>query len=146
MFGWNNSFTYKQFDLSIFFRGSIGNHVFNGPRAAYANNTYLLGTNAINDPLLYELKGQSSQICSYYIEDASFVRLDNMSLGYTFKLPNHSVFNNARIYLAGQNLLVLTKYKGLDPEVDLDGLYPGIERREFYPKAKTFTFGVNLSF
>lgn len=146
LFGWNNSFTYKQFDLSIFFRGSIGNHVFNGPRAAYANNTYLLGTNAINDPLLYELKGQSSQICSYYIEDASFVRLDNMSLGYTFKLPNHSVFNNARIYLAGQNLLVLTKYKGLDPEVDLDGLYPGIERREFYPKAKTFTFGVNLSF
>lgn len=146
LFGWNNSFSYKQFDLSIFFRGSLGNHVFNGPRAAYANNTYLPGTNAINDPLIYKLKGQSSQICSYYIEDASFVRLDNMSIGYTFKLPSASLINNARIYLAAQNLFVLTKYKGLDPEVDLDGLSPGIEKREFYPKAKTFTFGVNLSF
>lgn len=146
IFGWNNSVRYKQFDFSVFFRGTLGNDVFNGPRAAYGNNTYLIGTNALNDPLIYQLKGQNSQISSFYVEDASFVRLDNIALGYSFNTNNIPWLSKARVYVAGQNLFVLTKYKGLDPEVRLHGLDPGIENREFYPKAKTFTLGLNLSF
>lgn len=158
LFGWNNSLRYKNWDFSVFFRGSIGNEVFNNPLAGYGNNTYLIGTNALNTPLVYQLKGQSSQICSYYVEDASFVRLDNMSLGYTFNTSKIGWLDKARIYLAAQNLFVLTRYSGLDPEVEIgrmtpgsgmdsgSGLAPGIEYRDFFPKSRTFTVGFNLTF
>ncbi len=158
LFGWNNSLRYKNWDFSVFFRGSIGNEVFNNPLAGYGNNTYLIGTNALNTPLVYQLKGQSSQICSYYVEDASFVRLDNMSLGYTFNTNKIGWLNKARIYLAAQNLFVITRYSGLDPEVEIgrmtpgsgmdsgSGLFPGIEYRDFFPKSRTFTVGFNLIF
>lgn len=158
LFGWNNSLRYKNWDFSVFFRGSFGNEVFNNPLAGYGNNTYLIGTNALNTPLVYQLKGQSSQICSYYVEDASFVRLDNMSLGYTFNTGKIGWLDKARIYLAAQNLFVLTRYSGLDPEVEIgrmtpgsgmdsgSGLAPGIEYRDFFPKSRTFTVGFNLTF
>jgi TonB-linked SusC/RagA family outer membrane protein len=146
IFGFNNTINYKNFDFSVFFRGTLGNDVFNNPRCAYANNTFLIGTNALNDDLIYKLNGQSSQICSFYVEDGSFVRLDNMSVGYTFNTSKISWLNKARVYMAGQNLFLLTKYTGLDPEVSLSGLAPGIEYRDFYPKSKTFTLGFNLTF
>lgn len=153
-FGWNNTFTWKNWDLGFFFRGSIGQKVFNNPRAAYGNNTFLIGTNALNDPLVYQLT-ESSRICSYYIENASFMRLDNMSLGYTFNTKKIGWLDKARVYVAGQNLFVITGYKGVDPEVEIfrgeitdadAGLSPGIEHRQFFPKSRTFTFGVNLTF
>ncbi|MDF9830831.1 TonB-dependent receptor [Parabacteroides sp. PF5-6] len=153
-FGWNNNLRWNNFDMSLFFRGTIGNKVFNNPRAAYANNTYLIGTNALDDPLTYTMK-ESSRICSYYLEDASHIRLDNMSIGYTFNTKNIGWLDKARIYVAGQNLFVITGYKGTDPEVELyrgaatdddAGLSPGIENRQFFPKSRSFTFGVNLTF
>lgn len=153
-FGWNNSFSWKSWDLSFFFRGSIGQKVFNNPRAAYGNNTFLIGTNALNDPLVHQLT-ESSRICSYYIENASFMRLDNMSLGYTFNTKKIDRLDKARVYVAGQNLFVITGYKGVDPEVEIfrgeitdadAGLSPGIEHRQFFPKSRTFTLGVNLTF
>ncbi len=147
-FGWNNSFRYKAVDFSFFFRGSIGNDVLNHVRMAYAQPGYLIGSNALDDPLTYQLK-EVPKFCSYYIENASFVRLDNVTLGYTFNTKNINWLDKARIYVTGQNLFVITSYKGLDPETNVgrnDGLAPGVEDREFYPKARTFTFGVNLTF
>ena len=147
-FGWNNSFSYKNIDLSFFFRGSIGNDVLNHVRMAYAQPGYLIGANALDDELTYTLKGVP-QYSSLYIEDASFVRLDNLTLGYTFNTKKIDWLDKARIYVTGQNLFVITGYKGLDPETNVgrnDGLAPGVEDREFYPKARTFTLGVNLTF
>jgi iron complex outermembrane receptor protein len=147
-FGWNNSLSYKSWDLSIFFRGTVGNKVLNHPRMAYAQPGYLIGSNALNDPLIYELK-EVPKYCSLYIEDASHIRLDNLALGYTFNTKNISWLDRARIYVTGQNLFVLTSYKGTDPEVNMDrnnGLSPGVEDREFYPKARTFSLGVTLNF
>lgn len=154
-FGWNNSFKYKEWDFSFFLRGSVGQKVLNNPRAAYANNTYLIGANALNDPLVYQLK-ESSRMCSLYLEDASFARMENMSLGYTFNLKDKKWIEKLRLYVSAQNLFVITGYKGLDPEVELffnsdpdadnAGLSPGIEPRQFQPKSRTFTFGVNLTF
>lgn len=154
-FGWNNTFKYKEWDFSLFLRGAVGQKVLNNPRAAYANNTYLIGTNALNDPLVYQLT-ESSRMCSLYLEDASFARMENMALGYTVKLKNKNWIEKLRVYVAAQNLFVLTGYKGLDPEVELffnsgpeadnAGLSPGIEPRQFQPKARTFTFGLNLTF
>ena len=140
--------------MSFFLRGTIGNDVLNGPRMAYGTSAYLIGTNALDDPLIYDLK-ESPRICSYYLEDASFVRLDNLSLGYTFNTKNVNWLDKARVYVAAQNLFVLTGYKGLDPEVEIvrsgqsaeaAGLSPGLEPRQFFPKARTFTLGVNLTF
>lgn len=153
-FGWNNSFTWKNWDASIFIRGSIGQKVLNNPRAAYGNNTYLAGANAIDcDDLL--LLNESSRVCSYYLENGSFARLDNMSIGYTFDTKKIDWLDKARVYVAGQNLFVITGYSGTDPEVELytgdasdddAGLSPGIEPRDYMPKARSFTFGVNLTF
>lgn len=153
-YGWNNTFSYKNWDASFFIRGTIGNKVLDNPLAAYGNTTYLAGNNVMKNKYLGVLK-ENSRVCSFYVEDASFARLDNMSIGYTFNTKSINWLEKARVYVAAQNLFVITGYKGLDPEVELytgdpsdtdAGLSPGIEPRNFMPKARTFTFGVNLTF
>lgn len=153
-YGWNNTFSWKNWDASFFIRGTIGNKVLNNPVAAYGNNTYISGSNAMKNDNLMTMR-ENSRVCSYYIEDASFARLDNMSIGYTFNTKKIDWLEKARVYVAAQNLFVITGYSGLDPEVenfrgeasDADaGLSPGIEPRNYMPKARSFTFGVNLTF
>lgn len=147
-FGWNNQFTYKNWDLSFFFRGTVGNDVLNMGRMTYGHPGYLIGANALNDPLVDQLK-VVPEYSSLYVEDASHIRLDNMALGYTFNTTGINWLERARIYATGQNLFVLTGYKGLDPEVDENrnnGLAPGVEDREYYPKSRTFSVGINLTF
>jgi len=154
-FGWNNSFKYKNWDFSFFLRGALGQKVLNNPVAAYANNTYLIGANALDHEYTYKLK-ESSRMSNLYLEDASFARMENLALGYTFNTKNNKLIEKLRVYVAAQNLFVITGYSGLDPEVELffnsgpdadnAGLSPGIEPRQFQPKARTFTFGVNLTF
>ncbi len=153
-YGWNNTFSWKNWDASFFIRGTIGNKVLNNPVAAYGNNTYISGANAMKNDNLMTMR-ENSRVCSYYIENGSFARLDNMSIGYTFNTKNIDWLEKARVYVAAQNLFVITGYSGLDPEVenfrgeasDADaGLSPGIEPRNYMPKARSFTFGVNLTF
>jgi len=153
-FGWSNTFSWKNWDASFFIRGTIGNKVLNNPVAAYGNNTYISGANAMKNEYLTVLS-ESSRVSSFYLEDASFARLDNMSIGYTFDTKKSSWLEKARVYVAAQNLFVITGYSGLDPEVELytgdasdsgAGLSPGIEPRNYFPKARSFTFGVNLTF
>ena len=134
---------YKNFDLSFFLRGTIGNDILNATRMAYAQSGFLPGTNALDDPLTYTLS-ETPRFSNYYLEKGSFMRLDNLTLGYKIK-----ALNGIRVYFTAQNLFVITKYKGLDPEVPMDsgdGLTPGVEPREFYPKARTFSVGLNLNF
>lgn len=147
-FGWSNRFNYKNWDFSFFLRGTLGNKVLNMGRMTYGHPGYLIGANALNDPLIYDLK-VVPEYSSLYVEDASHLRLDNTSLGYSFPTEGVSWLEQARLYVTGQNLFVLTRYKGLDPEVDENrnnGLAPGVEDREYYPKAKTFSVGVTLTF
>ncbi|MDR1667312.1 MAG: TonB-dependent receptor [Bacteroidales bacterium] len=153
-FGWNNTFSYKNWDASFFIRGTVGNKVLNNPIAAYGNNTYVDGANAIMNDNLLKYK-ENSRVSSFYLEDASFARLDNMAIGYTFNTSKVNWLDRARIYVATQNLFVITGYTGLDPEVELfrgnatdddAGLSPGIEARNYFPKARSITFGVNLTF
>lgn len=142
-YGITNSFRYKNFDLSFFLRGTLGNDVLNATRMSYAQSGFLPGTNALDDPLTYTLT-EVPRYSNYYLENGSFMRLDNLTVGYKIK-----ALNGIRVYLTAQNLFVITKYKGLDPEVPIDaedGLTPGIEPREFYPKARTFSIGLNLNF
>jgi iron complex outermembrane receptor protein len=147
-YGWNNAFTFKNWDFSFFFRGMFGNKVLNHARMAYAQPNYLIGANALNDPLIYQLK-EVPKYCSLYIEDGSFLRLDNISLGYTFNTKKLNWLSNARVYVTGQNIFVISKFKGPDPEVDMsrnNSLAPGVLDRQFYPKAHTYSVGVSLTF
>jgi len=141
----NNSFTYKKWDLSIFFRGVYGNKVLNYSRMSFATTQWLMGGNVLKEALTSGLT-DSPIYSSYYIEDGSYLRCEYINLGYTVKAQSIKWIKNLRVYVTGQNLFKFTKYKGLDPEVDMTGLTPGVEGRDFYPKSRTLMVGVNIGF
>ena len=84
---------------------------------------------------------------SYYIENGDYMKLDNITVGYTLgRFARNATLANTRVYLSGGNLLTLTGYKGMDPEVPVNGLNPGDDQRDQYPTTRTFTFGVSVKF
>ena len=146
LLGWGNNFQYKKFDLSIFFRGVFGNKIFNATRAdlfrpstAMTNNILVdAGNESPNDLNSYKYS-------SRFIEDGSYIRLDNMTLGYNFGKVGRFI-QSVRIYETINNLFVITKYSGIDPEVEQGGTAPGVDSNNFYPKTRTFMFGLNVIF
>lgn len=144
-YGINNNLTYKNWDLSFFIRGVYGNDVLNFSKMSYANLQWLPGANALKEGVTLGLK-QSPRFNSYYIEDGSFARLDNMTLSHSIMPKDMLGISNIRVYATTHNLFTITKYKGVDPEVPMNGLDPGIEGREYYPKSRTFMLGVNVIF
>lgn len=144
--GWANNFQYKKFDLSIFFRGVFGNKIFNATRAdlfrpstAMSNNILVDAENESPNDL------NSYKYSSRFIEDGSYVRLDNMTLGYNFGKVGRYI-QSVRIYQTVNNVFVITKYTGIDPEVEQGGTAPGVDSNNFYPKTRTYMFGVNVIF
>lgn len=144
-YGIANVITYKKMELNFFFRGVYGNDVLNFSKMSYATTQWLPGANVLRDALTLGLT-ESPKYCSLYIEKGSFLRLDNATFAYNFDTKGLWGFTKLRLYVTGQNLFIITKYKGLDPEVEMSGLNPGVEGREYYPKSRTFSLGVNLSF
>ena len=152
--GWTNTFRYKNFDLNFFLRGSHGHQLINTFRAFYENPNVATSYNVVNTKY-FDPKITDAQIySSLHVEKASFVKLDNATLGYNVPISKGSKFGsvvrNMRLYLTGQNLFVATNYTGVDPEVRYtDGgnvLAPGIDRRETWVYTRTFTFGLNIGF
>ena len=146
LIGWTNDFKYKNFDLNIFIRGVFGNKIFNATRAdlfrpSTANTSNILVDVANESPTDINVYKYSSR----FIENGSYVRLDNATLGYNFKNLGKSV-KNLRLYVSGSNLFIITKYKGIDPEVEQGGIAPGVDSNNFYPKTRTVLFGVKASF
>jgi TonB-dependent starch-binding outer membrane protein SusC len=144
-YGISSNMSYKEFELSFFFRGVAGNDVLNFSKMSYANLQWLPGANVLKPALTMGLK-QSPFYNSYYIEKGSFARLDNMTLSYSLLPKDLLGINRVRVYATTHNLLTITKYKGVDPEVSMSGLDPGIEGREYYPKSRTYMLGVNVTF
>ncbi len=144
-YGWSNIVTWKNWDLNLFFRGVYGNDLLNFSKMSYATTQWLPGANVLYEGTTIGLK-TSPVYNSYYIEKGSFLRLDNASLGYSFDVSKLKGISKLRLYCTAQNLFVITKYTGLDPEVEMAGLDPGVEGREYYPKSRTFSLGVNISF
>ena len=144
--GWSNKFTYKNFDLDFTLRASIGGNVLNQYALLY-ENLGQIGLENISASWLNntDFTSLNYKYSSKYVEDASFLKLDNLSLGYTFN-HNSKLFKSTRLSLTGQNLFCLTTYTGVDPEVSLSGLQPGMESTSYYPRTAVFTFGVNLTF
>lgn len=157
-FGFANSFAYGQWTLNVFLRGAWGHDLYNSYRGFYENadgasNTWnsVVTDKTPTSPLVTSTPTFNSS----YIEDASFVRLDNMELGYNFKTTSPNL-SSLRVYFAAQNLFTITNYTGIDPEVRIndsengDGfttsLSPGIERRNTYFQTRSFTLGVTVNF
>jgi len=137
---WNNNFNWKNWDLSFSLRANIGNYVYNGPRYERTNlggvDQYGLH-NLMRDEYIF--KGTPEPLSDYFIENASFLRCDNITLGYTWP----DLIDNAlrlRLYGAVQNPFVITKYKGIDPEV-----FDGIDNN-VYPRPVSFTIGLIATF
>ena len=143
--GWSNTFRYAGFALSFSLRSSIGGKVYNTYRACYENIASIGLRNIINSWLDDTRFTGNPSHSSKYLEDGSFLKLDNLSLSYDFVFKN-PYLRGLRLYFSGQNLFCLTKYKGVDPEVSLSGLSPGMESTSYYPRTRSFTFGVNLNF
>ena len=159
--GLTQNFRYKSFDLSIFFRGTQGNDVRNLQAAEHADGVgnYNQFAVAYRDAWTPENTDASRPVVdatrefanffrnsSFFIEDGSFIRLQNVALGYT--LPEISFISSARIYVSAQNLFNITDYSGYDPEVNNQGqnnLNRG-DDYDAYPRARVFTMGVNLQF
>lgn len=146
LLGWSNTFRYKNFDLNVFLRSSLGGKIFDATRAdlsytAAANINNIL-VSAGNDKIS-DLK--NSYYSDRYIESGSYVRLDNATFGYNIKTPFKNVAN-IRIYVSGNNIATITGYKGIDPEINQGGVAPGIDYNNFYPKTRTLMLGANVTF
>jgi iron complex outermembrane receptor protein len=144
-YGILNSFSYKNIDFSFFLRGLQGNDVLNTPRIQYGNKLWLPGGNVLEEALTSGID-DDPLFSSYYIENGSFLRLDNAILAYNFNLNSESGTNKFRVYISGQNLFLITKFKGLDPEVNMSGLSPGVMDIYYVPKSRTLSVGLEISF
>ena len=145
-YGFNTSVTYKNFDLGMNWRGSWGNYMYNNVNSNFgtSNNVLLRQTdlsNGVADLLESGFTKQTDfQLHSdYYVQDASFIRLDNVSVGYTFNQKPNST-SLVKLTLSAQNVLLITDYSGLDPEIS-----GGIDNT-LYPRPITFTLGLNVNF
>jgi|TARA_R110002050_G_scaffold72872_1_gene156913 TonB-linked SusC/RagA family outer membrane protein len=163
-FGFTNNFNYKNFDLSIFLQGSYGNEIMNLTRRAGTKNTslyenqlveainYWTPTNTDTDiPRPIQSDSNTNLLISNrYIEDGSYVRIQNLTFGYS--LPQNVLdklkMSRLRVYGSAQNLYTFTNYSGYDPEIgsfNQSPLLSGIDNGR-YPSPRTFSFGINLEF
>ena len=149
---WINNFRYKNFDLSVNLRGAFGFQVVNEARMNYEGTQNGYGDNrlaTVNDPVFGKTLLSNTiapEFNSYYVEDGDYVKIDNITLGYSFKNMNTKYFKSIRLYGTVMNVLKITDYKGIDPEVSTTGLNPGIDSRSRYPTITSFTFGVQAQF
>jgi len=176
--GLNNTFTYKNFDLNIFFTATIGNKVYNATRqihedpqgnsayfknlsnyaklalvdpngsASDINNVYVTNPNTKITGLRNDQTNGNQRVNSQYVEDASFVKCKNISLGYNIpgSLTQKMHLKTLKVYASATNVFRITHYSGMDPEIgSWDPTNAGIDNG-YYPQPRIITFGLNLSF
>lgn len=146
--GWINSFRYKNWDFNVTMRGAFGFQVLNSQRMFYENPTIVYNRLASAFDKVYgkQILAVEQEYVSYYIEDGDYWKIDNVTLGYTIPIKNRKFLKMARVYMSGLNLLTISGYKGIDPEVNRSGLAPGIDDRDKYPTTRTFTLGLGITF
>ena len=146
IYGWNNTFRYKNLDLNFLARGVLGNKILNATLASLNNPADARLQNIPRFTLGESFNDINGYLISdRFLESGSYLRLDNATLGYTLR-PNTPAVKALRFYVSTNNLFIITKYRGIDPEINIGGLTPGIDNNNFYPKTRTFIVGVNASF
>ena len=195
-FGWTNTFRYKNFDLSLFINGSVGNKVYNylGMSLTHMNSTWTNQLNSVNDRAILApidankdytngavVNGvtvyhwyddvtnvrvtnpgtstpratindpnDNDRVSDRYVEDGSYIRLKNITLGYTFpkRLTNKWHIENLRLYANIQNLQTITGYNGYDPEIGVSTASANVMGLDNgrYPSPTVYSFGLNVTF
>ncbi|WP_230688305.1 SusC/RagA family TonB-linked outer membrane protein [Hymenobacter jeongseonensis] len=163
--GFDNTFTYRGFDLGVFVQFSGGNYIYNGTKSGLHDQRFWNNATDILERWTSESSGNakyprvvytdnvsngSALVLSSNVEKGDFARLRNLSLGYTFTsgLLSKAKMNSARVYVQAQNLVLLTNYSGVDPEVSTNGASnsgAGVDRNSI-GQARTFTAGLSLGF
>ena len=145
---WSNSFKYKNWDLSMLFRSALGFQIFNmrkygmGLQGAGTDNVLHTAYTEYSD-----IKSSGSVVSSYFLENGSYFKLDNVTLGYNFTPKNRQLIESLRVYLTAKNLFTITGYDGNDPSiVTSTGITPGIDTNSAYPQATQVSLGVTLRF
>ena len=148
--GWNNTVTWKNWDLNLFFTGVFGQKIFNEPHAYFS---YIAGITqgknvmaSIRDDQL-ATDGLAHYPSQRYLEDGSYFKLATATIGYTFRNCFNGWLNDVRLYVSGNNLFTITGYSGRDPEINLGGLDPGHDTRsDHYPRTRQVLVGLNVNF
>lgn len=140
-----STFKYKNFDFSFLFRGKFGFDILNVQDMFFGNKKWLPNNVLESAVKKHAALNDDPQYSDYYLEKGDFVKLDNITLGYTFNL-NTPYIRNMRAYVSGRNLFTITGFDGMDPEVADSGFEPGVSKRDFYPRSQTWTLGVSIGF
>lgn len=145
---WSNSFSYKKWDLSMLFRSALGYQIFNMRK--YGMGLKGSGTDNVLRKAYTDYADVNSSggiISSYFLENGDYVKLDNITLGYTYTPKNRQLIESLRVYLTAKNVFTLTGYDGNDPSiVTSTGITPGIDSNSAYPQATQVSLGVTLRF
>ena len=151
-YGWNNTVRWKDLDISIFFRGNIGNKALNCARFLYTPARGSNGVNVFYSEVKNFVNGDGTfyqaDFSDYYLEDASFIKLDNITIGYNIPLPENKYCKKLRVHFTAQNLFTISGYSGMDPDrVNTTSIEAtGIDYVNFYPSTRQFQIGVNATF
>lgn len=148
-YGWNNNIRWRDLDITLFFRGVVGNDVLNvkrwayGPQSSQGMNVFMKDVKGLADGTGAYRQGVFSD---YYLEDGSYLKLDNITVGYTFRFPESKYVQSLRLHATAENVFTISKYSGQDPEVNTSDVWsPGIDGAGFYPTVCNVMFGLNLT-
>lgn len=147
---WNNTLQYKNFDLNFLWRGVFGHSIANLAAAKLGHPGKAGMYRYITEGFFNPDDTDDSVWHSEYVEKGSFMKLDNLSLGYTINHDKNSIFKSFRLYVSGNNLITITKYSGPDPEPRFTGnsgvLAPGYDRLNNYLPTRSISLGLNINF
>lgn len=148
-YGWNNTIRWKSLDISLFFRGVVGNDVLNvkrwayGPQKSQGLNVFMKDVEGLANGTAAYRQGVFSD---YYLEDGSYLKLDNITVGYTWHFKDNKYIQSCRLYGTAENVFTISKYSGIDPEVNTMSVdAAGIDNSGFYPSVTNVLVGLNLT-
>jgi TonB-dependent starch-binding outer membrane protein SusC len=147
--GWSNLLSLgKHLSLDFSFRAWIGNHVYNATQMFFDNPGNLLSLNAVPEAIDWYNQGRTTgpAIADIYVENASFVKLDYISLAYDFNVSKISWLKKLSVFVSANNVFTITGYSGVDPETTVNGLSFGIDQYNVYPKTRAYTAGFKVTF
>jgi TonB-dependent starch-binding outer membrane protein SusC len=154
--GLTNTFSFGNFDASILLRSALGFKAVNGKRMFHENWTFFTRNNLFTSAVKQPIK-DAPTFSSYYIENGDYMKVDNVTFGYTLPIKKSNYLESIRVYLTGLNLLTVTSFSGTDPELQLN-YYPsdpnaettngpGLESNySYFPNTRSFTLGINVNF
>jgi TonB-linked SusC/RagA family outer membrane protein len=142
--GFSNTLTYGNFDLNFFIRGTFGHDLVNTYRIFYEGKNVATSYNVVNTKYFNPELNDVQKFSDYYVEKGNYITLDNATFGYNLPIKTKKL-SSARFYISGQNLLMITGYTGVDPEVrQSSALAPGVDWRDNWFYTRTLSFGIQL--